>query len=40
MTDTPFDLEAPDLDAEAIMREIRARIRERPRGSQGQRTRF
>jgi len=29
MTDTPFDLEAPDLDAEAIMREIRARIRER-----------
>jgi hypothetical protein len=29
MTDTPFDLEAPDLDAEAIMREIRARIRAR-----------
>ena len=29
MTDTPFDLEAPDLDTEAIMREIRARIRER-----------
>ena len=29
MTDMPFDLEAPDLDAEAIMREIRARIRAR-----------
>lgn len=29
MTDTPFDLEAPDLDTEAIMREIRARIRAR-----------
>ena len=29
MTDMPFDLEAPDLDAEAIMREIRTRIRAR-----------
>lgn len=29
MTDTPFDLEAPELDTEAIMREIRARIRAR-----------
>ncbi len=29
MTDMQFDLEAPDLDAEAIMREIRARIRAR-----------
>ncbi|MBN1135179.1 MAG: hypothetical protein JXM73_01245 [Anaerolineae bacterium] len=29
MTDTSFDLEAPDLDTEAVMREIRARIRAR-----------
>jgi len=29
MTDTPVNLEAPDLDAEAIMHEIRARIRAR-----------